>query len=171
MKLYGDSSTTEMGVSIEISCLMGRVPRTLAGLPSLTVVLGPYGDVVVHPRANTYISWYPACMRGWTDGVSVPQEWEQACAGRIDDAEADRIAQEALSGFEEVVTGMVHAKIDVVDAGVIFSWGRQILMIQVANYMNDSISACNSTTAFSIVYRKLTRAPFSFAQQFLDCLG
>lgn len=151
--------------------LMGTLPKRLAGLPSLTVVLGPYGDVVMYPRTNTYISWYPACMRGWTDAVSVPSEWERACAGRIDDAEADRIAREALSGFEEVVTGMVHAKIDVVDAGVIFSWGKTDIDDPGSElHERFHIGVQQHDGYFSIDTGKFTCAPF-FAQQFLDCLG
>jgi len=150
---------------------MGRLPRTLAGLPSLTVVLGPYGDVVMYPRANTYISWYPACMRGWTDAVSVPPEWEEACAGRIDAAAGDRIAQEALSGFEEVVTGMVHTKIDVVDAGVIFSWGKTDIDDPDSElHERFHIGVQQHDGYFSIDTGKFTCAPF-FAQQFLDRLG
>jgi hypothetical protein len=125
----------------------------------------------MYPRANTYISWYPACMRGWTDAVSVPPEWEDACAGRIDASARDRIAQEALSGFEEVVTGMVHTKIDVVDAGVIFSWGKTDIDDPDSElHERFHIGVQQHDGYFSIDTGKFTCAPF-FAQQFLDCLG
>jgi glycine/D-amino acid oxidase-like deaminating enzyme len=150
--------------------LLGTLPREFEGMPSLTVVLGPYGDVVMYPHAKTYISWYPACMRGWTDGVSVPQEWERHCAGWVEDTEASRIAQDALAGFEQVVTGIAQADIDVVDAGVIFSWGKTDIddpgselheRFHVGVHCYDGY--------FSIDTGKFTCAPL-FAKQFLDCV-
>jgi hypothetical protein len=109
-------------------------------------------------------------MRGWTDGVSVPQEWERHCAGWVEDTEASRIAQDALAGFEQVVTGIAQADIDVVDAGVIFSWGKTDIddpgselheRFHVGVHCYDGY--------FSIDTGKFTCAPL-FAKQFLDCV-
>jgi glycine/D-amino acid oxidase-like deaminating enzyme len=150
--------------------LLGTLPRKLEGLPSLTVVLGPYGDVVRYPHARTYISWYPACMRGWTSGLSVPKEWDRLCAGQIEDAEASRIARDALAGFEEVVPGIAQTEIDVVDAGVIFSWGKTDIDDPGSElHERYHIGVHHYDGYFSIDTGKFTCAPL-FAQEFLDCL-
>ena len=33
-----------------------------AALPSVTIVLGPFGDLVAYGNGSFYFSWYPACM-------------------------------------------------------------------------------------------------------------
>lgn len=150
--------------------LLGTLPNKLADLPSLTVVLGPYGDVVTYPKAQTYISWYPACMRGWSDAVSVPPEWNSVCSGLVEEGEANRIAREALEGFEAVVPGMVHADIDVVDAGVIFSWGKTDIDdpdSELHERFHIGVHAYDGY--FSIDTGKFTCAPL-FAQHLMDCL-
>ncbi len=150
--------------------LLGRLPDHLTGLPSLTVVLGPYGDVVTYPRAKTYISWYPACMRGWSTGLSVPSEWDQPCAGQVDRTEMAAITQEALSGFEKVVTGIARTHIDVVDAGVIFSWGNTDIADPDSElHERFDIGVHQHDGYFSMDTGKFTCAPY-FAQQLLDCL-
>jgi hypothetical protein len=150
--------------------LLGTLPRTLASLPSMTIVLGPYGDVVRYPHAKTYISWYPACMRGWTDRVSVPQEWEAHCAGLVESSEASRIAKDALAGFEQVVTGMDQTDIDVVDAGVIFSWGKTDIDDPASElHERFHVGVHCYDGYFSIDTGKFTCAPM-FAEQLLNCL-
>lgn len=151
--------------------LLGTLPRKLEGLPSLTVVLGPYGDVVRYPHAKTYISWYPACMRGWTDSVSIPQEWARHCAGWVEDTEASRIAQDALAGFEQVVTGIAQTDIDVVDAGVIFSWGKTDIDDPCSElHERFHVGVHCYDGYFSIDTGKFTCAPL-FAKQLLDCVS
>jgi hypothetical protein len=150
--------------------LLGTLPSKLESLPSLTVVLGPYGDVVRYPHAKTYISWYPACMRGWTSDLSVPKEWEPLCAGQIEEAKASRIARDALAGFEQVVTGIARTTIDVVDAGVIFSWGKTDIDDPVSElHERHHIGVHHYDGYFSIDTGKFTCAPL-FAQEFLDLL-
>ncbi len=150
--------------------LLGTLPRTLTSLPSMTIVLGPYGDVVRYPHAKTYISWYPACMRGWTDGVRVPQEWEPHCAGDVESSEASCIAKDALAGFEQVVPGMDQTDIEVVDAGVIFSWGKTDIDDPTSElHERFHVGVHCYDGYFSIDTGKFTCAPL-FAQQLLDCL-
>jgi hypothetical protein len=63
--------------------LLGELSRNLVGLPSFTMVLGPYGDIVAYPSTRTYISWYRACMQGWSTTLTPPPSWEGACNGSI----------------------------------------------------------------------------------------
>jgi len=40
--------------------------ETACQLPSTTLVLGPFGDIVQYLDGSVYLSWYPACMFGST---------------------------------------------------------------------------------------------------------
>jgi len=52
-----------------------RVPVDAESIPSLTIVLGPFGDLVNFERNGLYLSWYPACLVG-ASGDLAPPEWE-----------------------------------------------------------------------------------------------
>ena len=43
-----------------------------ATLPSVTIVLGPFGDLVAYGGGLYYISWYPACMTAHSDALAPP---------------------------------------------------------------------------------------------------
>ena len=45
-----------------------------ATLPSVTIVLGPFGDLVAYGGGLYYLSWYPACMTAHSDAL-VPPDW------------------------------------------------------------------------------------------------
>ena len=49
-------------------------------LRSVTAILGPYGDVVVHADGRTYLSWYPDCMLGTSDRPEL-HDWAARAAG------------------------------------------------------------------------------------------
>lgn len=105
--------------------LLGQLPPHLAAVPSYTMVLGAYGDVATYPGGDTYLSWYPACMRGWSGEVHPPREWNDACNGHVPDAE--RTAPwvgNALDGLDAIFPGMSAFKVTHVDAGVIYSKGH-----------------------------------------------
>lgn len=42
-------------------------------LPSSTIVLGPFGDIVQFRNGDQYLSWYPSGLRGWTSGLRSPR--------------------------------------------------------------------------------------------------
>ncbi|BBK39173.1 hypothetical protein STAQ_42510 [Allostella sp. ATCC 35155] len=68
-----------------------------AGLRSVTAVLGPYGDVVVQPHGETYLSWYPDCMIGSTRNAE-RGEWSEHAAG----IDGDRIAMRAIAAMAAI---------------------------------------------------------------------
>ena len=57
-----------------------------ATLPSVTIVLGPFGDLVAYGGGLYYLSWYPACMTAHSDAL-VPPAWraqpDEPCRARI----------------------------------------------------------------------------------------
>ena len=53
-----------------------RLTRNSCAVPSFTVVLGPFGDVVNFGAGRLYLSWYPACLDGLSHEIS-PPEWRR----------------------------------------------------------------------------------------------
>jgi glycine/D-amino acid oxidase-like deaminating enzyme len=99
------------------------LPPALWDGPSVTFVLGAYGDVVIYPGGVGYLSWYPVCMRGWSEELATPQHWDDACRGATPVEEAEVIAREALAEADAWYPGLADARPFAVDAGVIFAWG------------------------------------------------
>ncbi|MES2521387.1 MAG: FAD-dependent oxidoreductase [Gemmatimonadota bacterium] len=52
----------KLGVSLLLRDVSARVP-------SATIMLGPFGDIVVYQSGRVYMSWYPDCMIGTTSGL------------------------------------------------------------------------------------------------------
>lgn len=100
-----------------------RLPRQLHRAPSATVVLGRYGDVVVRRDGTAYLSWYPAGLRGWTDELAPPPEWDAPCSGRRTDCR-EEVAQKTIQGIEAWYPGIGSATPFQIDAGAIVAYGR-----------------------------------------------
>ena len=103
--------------------LLGRLPAALRELPSFTLVLGPFGDIVTWPSGRAYLSWYPACLRGWSSEVTTPEAWQTACRGEVAPRVARDVAVSALQELDRVVPGLGATAVDTVDAGIITAWG------------------------------------------------
>jgi glycine/D-amino acid oxidase-like deaminating enzyme len=100
-----------------------QLPPQVALLPSATMVIGPYGDVVGLPSGSCYLSWYPSgCIRRSTD-MAPPPEW------------ADISAEEVTASFEDAVAELsrrvptLHSHLGAIDGhvsipGVIVCWGE-----------------------------------------------
>ncbi len=136
------------------------LPPHLQGMPSMTFVLGPYGDVVTYPDGPTYVSWYPECMRGWSTGTLPPAEWARACRGEVSADERQAIGRQALRAFDALVPGIAQSRILTVDAGVIFAWGeRDIGEVESELHQRDDIGVQSVDGYHSINTGKLTTAP------------
>ncbi|MEM1315806.1 MAG: FAD-dependent oxidoreductase [Pseudomonadota bacterium] len=104
--------------------VMARLPERLEAAPSMTMVLGAYGDVVVRPGGLSYLSWYPTGCRGWSDAVSPPSDWDAACRGEADAETAAQVAEGALAHLGAIFPGVEAAQVGVVDAGAILAHGK-----------------------------------------------
>ena len=60
-----------------------------ASLPSVTIVLGPFGDLVAYGGGSYYVSWYPACMTAHSNSLVPPACW----GARPDDTYLSKIAE------------------------------------------------------------------------------
>jgi len=151
--------------------LLGELPAALAELPSLSIVLGPYGDVVVYRENRVYVSWYPVCLRGWSTDIAPPRSWDVACDGRDDPATAAEIRDAALAGIARLIPGLEKSRIDTVDAGVIFSWGQtDITDPDSVLHTRSDVGVAAHDGYFSIDPGKLTCAPM-FADELAAAVG
>ena len=96
-----------------------RLPDT-ATLPSVTIVLGPFGDVVAYGSGLYYISWYPACMTAHSDALTPP-----AWRAHPDEPCLSRIITKSFAAMSAIIPGLqsVRPQNVSVRAGVIVAWG------------------------------------------------
>jgi hypothetical protein len=106
-------------LGVNLQC--GRQP---ADLPSLTVMLGPFGDVVAYPGGRVYLSWYPVCMIGTATGAE-ETDWNAVMA-TID---VDAIRRKTIDALARIcpAVGRLEAIASpevVVNGGSIFALGH-----------------------------------------------
>jgi FAD dependent oxidoreductase len=91
-----------------------------AALPSVTIVLGPFGDLVDYGDGSFYVSWYPACMTAHSEALS-PPAWPR----EPDDSLRSRILTESFSAMGVIIPRLrsVRPENIIVKAGVIVAWG------------------------------------------------
>jgi hypothetical protein len=148
--------------------VIARLPEELRGAPSVSMVLGRYGDIVVRRDGTAYFSWYPAGLRGWSHEVEPPADWEPACRGEVPPARAREIAAEILAGIDPWFPGALRCQPLIVDAGAIVALGH--------SDVDDAASILHQRTRIGVTSRggyhtvdpgKLTTAPL-FALQTAD---
>lgn len=92
--------------------------------PSVTFVLGPFGDIVTWPDGQLFLSWYPAGMIGTARDLR-QGDWQRMRA----DLDAPAIARATLEGVAELCPS-VRAAVDlgdpdlILDGGAIYALGR-----------------------------------------------
>ncbi len=104
--------------------VIARLPESLHGAPSVTIVLGRYGDVVVRPDGTAYLSWYPAGLRGWSTEVEPPRAWDAGCRGESEPEAARAVGAAILAALDDWYPGIGAASAQQVDAGAIVAIGR-----------------------------------------------
>jgi glycine/D-amino acid oxidase-like deaminating enzyme len=104
--------------------VIAQLPEVMRDGPSTTLVVGPYGDVVVRPDATAYFSWYPLGLRGWSEELAPPDSWNGACRGELAEHERRSVAAALLGAIDEWYPGAAQATPLIVDAGAIVAYGR-----------------------------------------------
>ncbi len=104
--------------------VLAQLPNPLSEAPSVTMVIGRYGDVVVRPDSTLYLSWYPAALRGWSEDIAPPEWWEAPCRGEVSPEQAQEIAEQVIEAIDVWYPGIGNAKPFHVDAGAIVAYGR-----------------------------------------------
>ncbi len=103
--------------------VIARVPDAMRLGPSVTMVVGPFGDVVQRSDGTAFFSWYPAGLQGWTHDVAPPAAWEAPCRGVLPADQAAAMAQAILTAIEPWYPGAAQAEPIEVDAGAIVAYG------------------------------------------------
>jgi hypothetical protein len=151
--------------------VLGRTPPALAGLPSMTMVLGAFGDVVTRPHDDSiYLSWYPACATGWSRDLEPPAAWEAAASGTMDRSEQEPVISNTLAAFDTIIPGLGAVRDAHADGGVIFAWGASDIDDRTSElHRRHEIGITGADGYFSVDTGKLTSAPL-FARQLGDLL-
>lgn len=97
----------------------------VAGIPSTTIIQGPYGDFVDYGHGNCYLSWYPAGMLGFAKNTIHPPQWNR----NLDKKEVEQLAVDSIAGLAEYIPGMSQICLEnsqnlSVVGGVIYAHGE-----------------------------------------------
>ena len=141
--------------------VIGRLPPELRGTPSVSMVLGRYGDVVVRRDGTAYLSWYPAGLRGWSHDIEPPAEWDAACRGEVLPPLASEIASAMLAGIDGWFPGIAQSEPLLVDAGAIVAIGHSDVHDAASRLHDRSRIGVTSRGGYhSVDPGKLTTAPW-----------
>jgi glycine/D-amino acid oxidase-like deaminating enzyme len=136
-------------------------------LPSTTILLGEYGDIVDFGGRRYYFSWYPDCKLGaWRD--TAPPDFAPTVTDDIRRRAFDA-TMAALSGIVPSVGSLdlTTAKVDV-EGGYIFAWGStDIADPQSGLHCRSDIGVHSHGRYHSINTGKYGMAPY-FAEQIAD---
>jgi hypothetical protein len=142
-----------------------RSIRDLKPIQSITIVSGPFGEVVNYANGSIYLTWYPSCLMDRTQAVR-PPHW------RIQPAEPLR--SRVLRGTFDALAGLVPAlgtirdediNGAVVRGGPIVAWGKtDIDDPQSELHRRYEIGVTSEGRYHSIDPGKLTTVPL-FASQ------
>jgi hypothetical protein len=136
------------------------LPPALHERPSATFVLGAYGDVVVYSGGRGYVSWYPECMKGWSDDLEPPASWDGPCRGAVPEGYAADLARRVLSATDPWFPGLAQARPFAVDAGVIFAFGETDITDPASRlHRRDAMGVRSVDGYHSVNTGKLTTAP------------
>ena len=93
-------------------------------VPSTTILLGPFGDVVTYADGQAFLSWYPAGRLGTSAALS-PPSWDT----ELDDVLAKEVRMGVVAGLADVVPAVGRLpEADLAEGrvlgGVIFAHGH-----------------------------------------------
>lgn len=101
-----------------------RPPPGARPLPTVAIMLGPFGDLVVYGQGMAYLNWYATCLDAISHEVS-PPDWAPIPA----EPRRARVVTETLQAMAEII--MPLRDLDsgslrecTVRGGVIGAWGR-----------------------------------------------
>ena len=135
-------------------------PRERVLLPSVTVVLGPFGDVVGYGDGSFYLSWYPTCLSVCSFDLAPPQ-WEPV----PDERRAAQLTAESIEAIGAIVPAvrrLGEGPSDIaVKGGVIVAWGKTDIDDPASGLHRRSQIGISSIGRYhSVDPGKLTMIPF-----------
>lgn len=140
--------------------VIAQLPQRLRQGPSVTMVLGAYGDVVVRDDGSAYFSWYPLGCKGWTHDVAPPAAWDAPCRAELSPDAANAIAAEVLTAIDAWYPGAAESEPVLVDAGVIVGYGTTDVNDRASGLHDRTRVGVSSLGGYhSLDPGKLTTAP------------
>ncbi|MGE0232735.1 MAG: FAD-dependent oxidoreductase [Flavobacteriaceae bacterium] len=135
-------------------------PLSPARTPCTTLVLGPFGDVVVYASGEVYMSWYPAGLATASEELVVPYRPTRPAV-----SEADRLVRGTVEGLCDIVPGLRAMKAAdgayAVRGGQIIAWGQTDIDDPGSGlHARSMIGVSAQGRYFSLDPGKLTTAPF-----------
>lgn len=141
--------------------VLAHLPPRLRSGPSVTMVIGRYGDVVIRPDGTVYLSWYPVAMKGWSHDLQPPAAWNEAATGKVSPELAVEIAREIMNAIDAWYPGMAEVTPYQVDAGVICAYGTTDVDDQSSGLHNRTRIGVRSFDGYhSVSTGKYTCAPW-----------
>lgn len=102
--------------------LSSRNETPSLAVPSVTMVLGAYGDIVNYNNRHLYLSWYPECRLGETGDIDC--RWLYNAAAEVDDQSLVAATIAELSRYVPTARDLATELFDVqVGGGVIYATG------------------------------------------------
>lgn len=148
--------------------VIAQIPGKLHGGPSATMVLGPYGDVVVRADGTAYLSWYPVGLQGWTHEISPPAAWNAPCRGEVEEAKSRSFARDILGAIDAWYPGIGESRPILIDAGAIVAYGKtDVSDASSALHDRTQVGVTSVEGYHSVDPGKLTTAPL-FAREAAD---
>jgi glycine/D-amino acid oxidase-like deaminating enzyme len=140
--------------------VIAQMPERLRDGPSTTLVVGPYGDVVVRGDGTAYLSWYPLGLRGWSTDLAPPPSWNPPCRGELGESERAAIAAGVFGAIDDWYPGVADAIPLTVDAGAIVAYGRTDVHDPASGLHDRTHLGITSSNGYhSVDPGKLTTAP------------
>lgn len=133
-------------------------------LPSTTIVLGEYGDVVDFGDGRYYLSWYPACKLGeWQDLQPPPLELSEATRREVLDRTLGALARIVPASG---ALNLSQAKVEI-EGGYIFAWGKT----DISDPMSDLHSRSDIGIRSQGRYHSIDTGKYSMAPYFAEMLA
>lgn len=182
----GDGTHNDLEAEVVVNCLwhgrlavdatMGRRPErpwlyrlkhgitgrlsSPASLPSITAVLGPFGDIVHFRDGHVYASWYPACMTASSADLRIPASWNRSIAGDLPDDQRRAVAHCTVAALSAIVPAIRHLVVESVAAGVVVAWGGTDIDDQASElHRRNEVGVHAHDGYYSIDTGKFTLAP------------
>jgi glycine/D-amino acid oxidase-like deaminating enzyme len=138
-----------------------RLPPNLRPPPSVTFVLGPFGEVVSYEDGLTYLTWYPECMQAICTDLA-PPDW----ATYPPEPLRSRIFAGTFRALSGIVTSLRKLNAESlpeagVKGGAITAWGKTDIYDPASElHRRYEIGVTSKGCFHSIDPGKLTMAPY-----------
>jgi hypothetical protein len=113
-----------------------------AAIPSVTILLGSYGDIVRFNDRYFYLSWYPACLAGLSADVS-PPAWPRLLSG----APAQSLIERTIDGLARIVVPLRKINGDSIQRATV---GGGIIMAAGKTDIDDPKSGLHRRTSVGV---------------------